>query len=106
MIMDKLNNYRKYIGIHSGFKKAFDYLTTTDFSTVEVGKYNIEKENIFALVQEFSPKAEEECNLESTPITFTLVRNGRVCSDNILVPEKPSLFPPRDSNLPAATELS
>jgi len=64
MIYDKLKNYKKYLSIHPRFKAAFEYLTTSDFSKIEAGKYIIDGENIFALVQQYSPKKEEDCNLE------------------------------------------
>ena len=41
MIIDKLASAEKYYGLHKNFKAAFDYLTATDLSVVEVGKIDI-----------------------------------------------------------------
>ncbi|MBE0551388.1 MAG: YhcH/YjgK/YiaL family protein [Ignavibacterium sp.] len=45
--------------------KAFTYLKETDFSKMELGKYEIDGENIFALVNEYSTKDETEGKLEA-----------------------------------------
>lgn len=50
MILDDLNNINKYVAIHPSFEKAFSYLTSTNFEDVKPGKYEIEGEQIFALV--------------------------------------------------------
>ena len=39
MILDSLNNTKKIECLHPLFKKAFDYLKSTDFSKVEDGKH-------------------------------------------------------------------
>jgi biofilm protein TabA len=41
MIIDTLQSAEKYYGLHKNFKAAFDYLTSTDLNTVEVGKFDI-----------------------------------------------------------------
>ena len=41
MIIDKLQSAEKYYGLHKSFKIAFDYLTSTDLNTLEVGKFDI-----------------------------------------------------------------
>ena len=50
MILDDLNNINKYVAIHTSFEKAFTYLTSTNFEDIKPGKYEIEGEQIFALV--------------------------------------------------------
>lgn len=40
MILDSLNNTKKIECLHPLFKKAFDYLKSTDFSKVEDGSMN------------------------------------------------------------------
>ena len=41
MILDSLNNTKKIECLHPLFKKAFDYLKSTDFSKVEDGKHEL-----------------------------------------------------------------
>lgn len=65
MIYDKLKNYQNYLNIHPKFKAAFHYLLETDFSKMESGKYEIDGTSIYALIQEFVTKDEEECRLEA-----------------------------------------
>lgn len=56
MIFDKLKNAQIYFPIGEKIKKALQYLTETDFSQLEPGKYEIDGENIFALVQSYNTK--------------------------------------------------
>jgi len=41
MIIDALANGHKYAALHPQFKAAFDYLTSTDLSALEVGKLEV-----------------------------------------------------------------
>jgi YhcH/YjgK/YiaL family protein len=50
MILDDLNNFNKYVGVHPRFEKAFAYLTSTDFENIPPGKYEIDGDHIFALI--------------------------------------------------------
>jgi YhcH/YjgK/YiaL family protein len=65
MIIDKLSNSHLYSGLGERINKAFFYLKETDFSKMELGKYEIDGENIFALVNEYSTKDETEGKLEA-----------------------------------------
>jgi YhcH/YjgK/YiaL family protein len=65
MILDTLKNSALYSNIHPLFKTAFNYLKTTDFSTVPPGTYSIDGEKIYALVQEYETKDDIECKLEA-----------------------------------------
>ena len=53
MIIDHLSNAANYVDIHPGIAKAFDYLLKTDFEITAPGKYTIEGEDIFSIVQEY-----------------------------------------------------
>ena len=65
MIIDKLSNSHLYSGLGERINKAFDYLKNSDFSKIEPGKYEIDGENIFALVNEYNTKDESEGKLEA-----------------------------------------
>ncbi len=52
MILDTLANAQRYHGLGPKFVKAFGYLQQTDFSLVEKGKYTIDGEDIFTIVNE------------------------------------------------------
>lgn len=47
------------------FKKAIDYAVAMDFSALEPGKYSIDGEAVFAIVNEYSTKPVSECDPES-----------------------------------------
>ena len=65
MIIDKLSNTHLYSGFGERINKAFTYLKETDFSNMEIGKHEIDGENIFALVNEYNTKDESEGKLEA-----------------------------------------
>ncbi len=64
MVVDTIQNSTFYANLHPRFAKAFDFIHNTDFSILEDGKYKIEGENIFAIVQEYSTKDKEIAKLE------------------------------------------
>ncbi|MBO9205197.1 MULTISPECIES: YhcH/YjgK/YiaL family protein [Niastella] len=53
MIIDLLSNAHLYFNQGPLFKKAFEYLAQTDFSNVEKGKYELDGQNLFAIVNEY-----------------------------------------------------
>jgi YhcH/YjgK/YiaL family protein len=65
MITDILQNAHLYEGLNERFKKAFDYLRKTDFSAVEKGKYSIDGDAIFAIVNEYETKDKNDCEPEA-----------------------------------------
>jgi len=64
MIIDKIENSNLYTNLSKGIEKAFSYIKNTDFSRISDGKYEIESENLFALVQEYQTKDLMEGKLE------------------------------------------
>lgn len=65
MVIDKIENYQLYAGLSERIAKAFAYINNTDLQNTDSGKYEIEGENVFALVQEYDTKKHEDCKLES-----------------------------------------
>lgn len=53
MIIDTLSNVRLYEHLHTRIAVAFQYLQTTDLASLAPGKYAIDDDNIFAIVQEY-----------------------------------------------------
>lgn len=68
MIIDKLSNAHLYSGLGERINKAFAYLKETDFSKMELGRYDIDGDNIFALVNLYNTKDESEGKLEAHKI--------------------------------------
>lgn len=65
MVVDKLSNSILYNGLNEGIKKAFSYLHSTNFNEVPPGKYEIDGDNVFAIVAEYQTKDENEGKPES-----------------------------------------
>jgi YhcH/YjgK/YiaL family protein len=56
MILDQLKNARLYFSTGERISKALQYLRSTDFSILEPGRYDIDGENIYALVSVYNTK--------------------------------------------------
>jgi YhcH/YjgK/YiaL family protein len=54
MIIDQLSNANLYEGINDRIAQAFDYLYNTDLAHLKPGKYAIDGDKIFAIVQEYT----------------------------------------------------
>ncbi len=56
MIKDRLTNAAAHAPLGPGVARALRYLAETDFAHVAPGKYEIDGERIFAMVQRYMPK--------------------------------------------------
>lgn len=65
MIIDTLTNYQTYLSLNPLFEKAFNYLLNTDFSKLEDGKHQIMGDDLFALMQTYPTKNENELRYEA-----------------------------------------
>jgi YhcH/YjgK/YiaL family protein len=65
MVLDNLQNASLYTHLNPRISKALDYLKTTDFSKLELGRYDLEGDDLFAILMEYDTKPESECKLEA-----------------------------------------
>ena len=65
MIIDNLDNAAYYNSLGENIAKALSYLKSTDFTQLETGKYEIEGDEIFALVSEYQTKHARDEKLEA-----------------------------------------
>jgi len=65
VIIDKLTNSYLYETLSPRIKRAFDYLHQADLRTVEDGKYEIDGNNVYAVVQRYSTKLKEQGKWEA-----------------------------------------
>lgn len=65
MVFDTLKNCKEYYCLNDKFKPAFEFLNKAAAEGVENGKYEIDGDEIYAIVSEYKPKAEEDCRLEA-----------------------------------------
>ncbi|GAC1396786.1 MAG: YhcH/YjgK/YiaL family protein [Sediminibacterium sp.] len=52
MIMDSLRNAARYTGMHPHFAKAFEYINSQDLASLESGKFEIDGDNLRAIVSD------------------------------------------------------
>lgn len=56
MIVDNIKNADLYFGMGARIEKALKYLQKTDFAGMKPGRYEIDGDNVYALVQEYESK--------------------------------------------------
>lgn len=95
MILDQLENAALYSGIGENLKKGFQYLANTDFSTLAPGKYDIDGQNVFALVSEYESKDPKDCRLEAhrTYADIQYIVSGREAIGYALLNNQAELTP-------------
>lgn len=65
MIIDQIGSAHLYYAVHAKFKRAFDYINRIDINTISAGRYEIDGEVMYALVQEYDSKLKEEGKWEA-----------------------------------------
>lgn len=65
MIIDKLTNAPFYYGLNIKIKKSLEYLNNTDLITLENGRYEIEGDDIFVIIQDYKTKLLSEGRFEA-----------------------------------------
>jgi YhcH/YjgK/YiaL family protein len=60
MILDKLKNCSKFFSMGTRFETGFKFILENDLSKFADGKYEIDGENIFALVSSYATKSAAE----------------------------------------------
>ena len=65
MIVDNIKNRAIYETCTKGLKEGFDFILKAVAEGLPLGKYEIEGENIYAIVQEYNTKPIEECKYEA-----------------------------------------
>jgi len=65
MILDRLENINYYKNLDENLTLGLEYLRDTDFSKLEMGKYEIKGDEVFAILQSYDTKEEVDCKLEA-----------------------------------------
>ena len=65
MILDRIENYKKYCLMHKGFEKAFEYLKNGITADTKDAKYEIQGKDIYAIVQSYETAAPEDKKFEA-----------------------------------------
>jgi biofilm protein TabA len=65
MIVSMLSELSRYRGFNKNLDIAFDWLTKGTWSGLPAGKYPIQGDTVFALIQEYITKEHSECRFEA-----------------------------------------
>ena len=65
MVFDNLKNCELYYGMHPKFKEAFDFIKKALDENLEAGKYEIDGKELWASVQEYTSKLENDAKAEA-----------------------------------------
>ena len=65
MIIDNVNNIKLYSHLGSKFQNAFTFITDPDLMLLDNGKYEIDGDDVFALVNEYKTKDEIDGKFEA-----------------------------------------
>ena len=78
MILDVLENARRYLDLHKGFAKAIDFLSRPDLKDLPVARYEIDGDRVYAMVSREPGRRKEDALLETHEkyIDIQLVLNG------------------------------
>ena len=81
MVIDKLENASLYAAPGSRIAKAFEFLRRPDLATLENGKYPIDGDDVFALVQSYNTTPREKGKFEAHRkyIDVQFVASGDEC---------------------------
>ncbi|HAS53402.1 MAG: hypothetical protein A2X56_10680 [Nitrospirae bacterium GWC2_57_13] len=64
MILDIFENAGHYLGLHHGFRKAFEFLKRPDLASLEPGRHEIDGERVIARVAKGPGRKKQEGKLE------------------------------------------
>lgn len=65
MVVDTLKHAEHYYVFGENFKKAFEFLKNNDIREMELGRHDIDGDNVFILVQEYTSKSIDNCGFEA-----------------------------------------
>lgn len=65
MIIDNLKNASQYYNVHKGFEKAFDFLITLDLETCEEGTFEVDGNNVKAIISTNKLRSKDDAILET-----------------------------------------
>jgi len=93
MILDKIENIELYFPLGERIKQALVYIRETDFTKLKEGRYYLDSNKLFALVNEYKTKDISECIMEAHKkyIDLQYMYNGcEMIAYSILTNQKPT----------------
>jgi len=65
MVVGTLSNCELYYVFGERFEKAFEFLKKNDITKMELGRHDIDGDNVFILVQQYDSKSIDNCGFEA-----------------------------------------
>ncbi len=65
MILSSLSQSSRYASLHPLFQRTFDYIRDTDLFALAPGRYNIDGDDLIAIVEQVPGRAREVARLEA-----------------------------------------
>lgn len=65
MVVDRLSNWSFYRGLPERLLRALEFLSREDLAQLPLGRIDLEGDHLFALVQEYTTRPENECRWEA-----------------------------------------
>lgn len=56
MILDSLRHWTRYLSLGSGIRSALEYLHGSDFDRLDNGRYNLDGDQVYAIVNRYQTK--------------------------------------------------
>jgi len=81
MILDRLQNYQRYLPLHPGFAEAFGFLIRTNFAVLTTGRHPIDGDRLFVILgrdQGRRSRARLEAHRRYIDIQLTLAGAERI----------------------------
>lgn len=65
MIVDRITNIQLYRGLPQRLVRALEFLRDTDLAALPLGRHDLDGDQLFALVQDYSTRPAEQCKWEA-----------------------------------------
>ena len=93
MIKDSIKNIDTYRGIHPGIDRAIDSISARDCDGWDIGRNDVQGDDIFCLVQEYETKPEGRLEAHNRYIDIQVILKG---IERIAYAERSDLIPVGD----------
>ena len=65
MIIDRIENASRYYSLGSGIADSLEYIKNNDLSTIPTGKYEISKDKVILIVNDYEQKCTDRIRMEA-----------------------------------------
>lgn len=65
MILDRLENARRYVPLHPGFERAFEFLRQGDLEGLSAGRHDVDGDRVYAVVIQDEGLGRRKAKLEA-----------------------------------------